>query len=225
MSFLKYKLAWARQNPLFWINISLATMTIILLTQQVPVVNGSQSDLRFRLWGMALQLIGAWTVWKDLSATAKKFGKVGMLRRNLAWLQDGFMGHERTLNSEGNNSLNMSCSARASVRRKIDASKSIEERLEILERNFRYIDNDLENALKTIDEQNYELTAKIQEQNSQFNQAINKANMDINDGFSGNYGILLFGLCWLFFGIVFASIAPEIIKITNHQFENIILSL
>lgn len=45
---------------------------------------------------MLLQLIGVFTVWFDLTSTARKFGKGGFVRRTLPWLQ-AFFGRDVVL--------------------------------------------------------------------------------------------------------------------------------
>jgi hypothetical protein len=226
MSFIKRKYVWAKQKPLFWFNILLALITaVMLLRTQLPVVSGVPSDLRLRLWGMALQLIGAYTVWVDLSSTARNFGKGDVISSTLKWLKVGILGRPTVLEASGAAQGNSSSSGRITQRCIIDSSASIEERLAVLEKNFQFIEHDIHGAFKEISAQGVEVRARLDEQKSHFTREIKSTHLKISEGFTGNYGTLLFGVSWLCVGIFFASVAPELAKAMNGQWNTIWLAL
>jgi len=80
------RIAW--ENPLFWYNLLLIGVTAIAVwLWPAPIVDNTPSDFRIRLWGMALQIIGALTVWHDLTDSARNFGRPGFVANTLAWMK------------------------------------------------------------------------------------------------------------------------------------------
>lgn len=72
MNWIKRKWSWAKQNPLFWCNF-VFTAAIVAVVWAWPAPEAS--DFRVKLLGMVLQLVGILTVWHDLTAAARHFGK------------------------------------------------------------------------------------------------------------------------------------------------------
>jgi len=118
---LRAKWAWAREKPLFWANVVLIGVTaFIAILWPGPRVDGIPSDLRLRLWGIALQVVGVVTVWRDLTGTAGHFGKAGFLAATLQWLKRGFGGRNVTVSLRGSMVTATGMSATIKVRRRID---------------------------------------------------------------------------------------------------------
>ena len=92
MNWIKRKWSWAKQKPLFWSNLLFLTAIMaVIWVWPAP----SASDLRVRLLGMVLQLVGILTVWHDLTAAARHFGKGGPLSffsSTGKWLKAGLFG-------------------------------------------------------------------------------------------------------------------------------------
>lgn len=96
MSGIKQKLSWAKQKPLFWRNIVFAA-TLVVVIWLWPAPNAS--DIRVRLLGMVLQLVGILTAWHDLTAAARHFGKGGPLSffvNTWKWMKIGIFGPKRS---------------------------------------------------------------------------------------------------------------------------------
>jgi hypothetical protein len=225
MSLIIEKWEWAKQKPLFWLNITLVLLTVTLLRRPLPIVNDAPSDLSLRLWGMGLQLIGAFTVWKDLSSTARNFGKEGVIYGALKWLRVGFTFRKTSINLSAGACSGSSSSAALSIRQTVSSAATIQERLSALERNYQSMKDELSHAVREMNSQAAAVNARFNEQHALFTRKIDETHNKINDGLVGNYGMLLFGVCWLCFGIVFASVAPEFAKVLSGQWESIWLSL
>ncbi|MGV8893881.1 MAG: hypothetical protein ACOH2K_13255 [Burkholderiaceae bacterium] len=215
-----------KKKPLFWLNILLVFITgTLLLRWQLPVVNGAPSDFRLRVWGMALQLIGAYTVWKDLSSTAQSFGKGDVIYSSIKWLKAGFW--RRSIVLEGAVTFHGSSffSGRTAIHHSTKASATVEERLAALEQYYKYINDNIDEAVKKISTLENDMKIKFDEQKANFTSEFKATHARMDEGFTGSYGMLLFGVCWLCFGIIFASIAPEIAKVMAGQWDAIWLAL
>jgi hypothetical protein len=70
---------------------------------------------------MVLQLIGVLTVWLDLTATARHFGKSGFMRPTWRWLKAGIFGRNVVLSASGASIGISGGRARMKVRRPIQA--------------------------------------------------------------------------------------------------------
>eukprot|EP01034_Spumella_vulgaris_P046892 gene46892-58488_t len=177
-----------------------------------PLAGGVQSDLRLRFWGMTLQLLGALTVWVDLTATARAFDKPGIIQSTIRWLRWFVLGQPHVIQGSAGIASASSMGCRIIQRRPIDPHAPADVRLSDLEYNQRAIDEDLSGAFNKINENHNDVISKIKDHERSVSQEISDTRAKISEGLTGNYGVLTFGLFWLGVGIVFASVAPEIAK-------------
>ena len=119
MSWIKRKWSWAKQKPLFWWNtVFAATLVAVIWVWPAP----NSSDLRVRLLGMVLQLIGILTVWHDLTSAARHFGKGGPLSFFTStgkWLKAGLFGSNLILVPQASRMVARGGRPRLKVRRTI----------------------------------------------------------------------------------------------------------
>ncbi len=133
MSWIKRKWSWAKQKPLFWWNIVFAA-TLVAVIWLWPAPNAP--DLRVRLLGMALQLVGIVTVWLDLTDAARHFGKGGPLSffvNSWEWLKIGIFGQKRIAVSSCAEAGYDIFAGRGKLRQPIDPSAPVLERVTTLE--------------------------------------------------------------------------------------------
>lgn len=219
-TFFRRKWAWAGQKKLFWLNIALLSITVsVIFIWPGPMISGTPSDLRIRLWGMTLQLLGAYTVWHDLTGTARAFGQGGILSGTWQWLKAGF-GRQRIVLAVGNATLSgVTGSARMRQRPGIKSDASVEERIAVLERYVGYVDADIDGAFRDIRRAEDALSNKIKTHAAELSTQIRSTEKRLKDAMTGNYSVLLFGVTWLFVGIVLASVAAEISKLVAGQYR------
>jgi hypothetical protein len=211
MDWLRHKWAWANRNPLFWANLLLVAFSGLLI-----FVLPGPSDLRLRMWGMMLQLLGVVTVWLDLTGTARKFGKGGLVRRTLAWLRE-FAEGSKVIALGGVAAVFAGMKGRAKVRRPIKADAPLPDRVATLETNVELLDKDLDAAYQEIGNRANELDAKIKAESEKHDQAIREVKTSLEDAAVGNFATLAFGAAWLAIGIVLATLASDIVKLAAGQ--------
>ena len=210
MSGIKQMWGWAKQNPLFWWNIVFAA-TLVAVIWLWPAPNAS--DLRVRLLGMVLQLVGILTVWHDLTTAARHFGKGGplsFLARTGKWLKAGFFRPSAIGVAASFESGCDIFAGRAKVRQPIDRDAALTDRVAALEAIAAQIDADLDCAFRAIDECTGELEAKISTETAAREHSINEVKRSLENTATGNYAPLAFGAFWLAVGVVLATLAPEI---------------
>jgi hypothetical protein len=216
---------WARDNSLFWLNLILiAVSVLIIFVWPGPMLPTGASDLRLRAWGLVLQLLGIVTVWRDLTDTARRFGKRSFLNSTLAWLR-AFLTLGIAPSSATVETAEASDKVSATVRRPILPNAPLEERVAALEINLSRIDEDLSFACREIDRQGRELTAKIEAERDERNGAIERVKGSLEDAVAGNLATLAFGVAWLAVGVVLATCAPEIVKIVAGQWSEVLHAL
>jgi len=204
--FIITKLDWARGNQLFWANAALIFATLLILWFPGP------SDLRIRLWGMALQLLGAFTVWHDLAGAARDFGVTGIVKRNLAWVKRGFRNKSPVNGSAEIILGSLASSSSGTVRATLHVGASLEERVSMLERRLRQVDDAAVKAQNLINEKERLLRQKIAQLEQSLVSKVEEVNLKLKTAVVGSYPVLLFGAAWLVVGIVLSSVAPEVAK-------------
>ena len=214
MNWIQRKRQWAAQKPLFWLNLLFLLATVIVVF--IWTAAGS-SDFRVRTWGMVLQLIGVGTVWFDLSAMARSFGREGVIRATWKWFKAGIFGQDGIATMTGVAAASSSGKARAKARWPIDPNASDEFRLAAVEKNLSKIDEDLDAAFAEIDKVEGELKARIREECERRGAAISAIRREFEEVAVGNSSVLLFGVVWLAAGVLLATWAPEIAKVAAGQ--------
>ena len=210
MNWLQRKWNWARQKPLFWANVLLLTVTVVVVFF-APSPNGG--DVRLRVLAVALQLIGAWTVWRDLTLTARQFGKSDILGSTWGWLKAGFSNRSIVASATGLSMSSATGRARGKARITIDPTASIEKRIINLEYFTEQIDKSIDAAYKEIDGRAAELEGKVKAESAARSAAIADVQRSLESAATGNFAHLAFGAVWLAVGAVLGTLAPEIAHI------------
>jgi hypothetical protein len=219
-NFIRRKWTWACQNKLFWANIVLAFGSwVVVFTWPAPIIAGTPSDFRLRAWGMFLQFLGAYTVWHDLTGTAREFKVDGIVQRSWYWIKAG-LGFPTIVSVSADLTGSYAILAgRASARPTIDKNAPFDQRIAALESYVEHIDNDVAGAFTEISQQKRDLSAKIDAKAGALQTALRETESRFKNALVGNYSILLFGAAWLFIGIFLSSVAPEIAKLVAGQYQ------
>lgn len=219
---LRAKWAWAAEKPLFWANLILTSGTLLwVFIYPGPITEAGPSDFRLKTWGMFLQLLGAYTVWHDLTSAAQAFGKGGFLKGTWEWLKAGLFGRTLAVHGSASGSVTFSGSARAKQRRDTPSSAPIESRVEALEFNLSRLDDELSLAFKTIEEGAAKFNQQLREESKKREEAHKELEKSLQDAIAGNYSVLAFGAFWVVIGIVVSALAPEIAKIVAGQWPQV----
>lgn len=207
MNWLLRKWVWAREKPLFWANLLLAALVVVVVFI-VPARDAS--DFRVRALGMGLQLLGVLTVWRDLTTTARHFGKAGFLRGTWQWLKAGVFGRNVTISASLSGAVAMGMRARAKLRAATNPAASIADRVEALERRTMQIDDDLDKAYQEIDKVSSKLDSKVAAEADARGKAIDEVKRSLESAVTGNFSKLAFGAFWLGVGVILATLSTEI---------------
>jgi len=179
------------------------------------------SDFRLRCLAMAYQLIGAYTVWKDLTGSAANFGRESILdslRRRMA--KDArTIGQAVTLQSGafGN--------ARGTVRRPVDPAAATEARLQAIEANLKHIDADLKDAFSALAATESKLSREIAGAIHQAHEEAQIVAKRLEEVAVGSYETLIFGAFWVGAGTVLSALAPELAKIIAGKWTAVVTTL
>lgn len=209
---IRQKWFWACQNKPFWVHTGLIVLSVPFIFFRPALANGTPTDLPLRFWGMCLQLIGAFTVWIDLTKTAKDFGVQQLkfrewLRRfkapppiegTLIVMEEGdtirITGYVPTITQSG---------------------QSTEERLMRMERDVLALNVELSTARDEVKNQKRDLSANIEHRANKLNHEIKNLQGQLEEAFIGNYTALRVGAIWLVVGIVLSSVAVEITNLIH----------
>lgn len=220
------KWSWAKRGKLLWSNVVLvAATTAIIFVVPGPVLESGPSDLRLRLWALCLQLLGAWTVWHDLTSTAREHGHEGILRRTASYLREGVFGQHRRIRGSGMTVVGTTGRVRGRARRAVDPAAGLEVRLDTVEHNLAKVDEDLDAINKEIDVRAAELKEKIDTESESRTAAIESIRCQMKEAALSNFPILAFGAFWVAVGTILSAVAPEIVKIAVGHWSVVLRTL
>lgn len=224
---IKVRYRIARENPLLWLSLILAIGTAAAVWfWPAPTIENTPSDFRVRTWGMVLQLIGAYTVWRDLSQSARRFGKASLLANTIDWAKRLIRGRGHVVSGSLTAQFNISGSGRGTIRQPTPpAGAPIEARIETLEYNLSKIDEELSSAFHQIAETETKLREQIVEESRKRDSAHKELQNDLHEAIVGNYAALVFGAFWVAIGIIISAWAPEIAKAVAGQVTNVIRAM
>lgn len=219
---VRLKWRWACEKPHYWVSLLLATATVsVICFWPGPSVLGVLSDTRVRIWALVLQLVGTWTVWHDLTSTARNAGHPGPLQNFSEWIRAFRFGRAHALLAGTGKYGLKGSTARLEKRFSPNDSMPLEERLHAIEYNLAEISNDLGNAFQAIDKATSEMRAEISGEVSKREDALRDLHEKIKDMAMGNFPTLAFGIAWLTVGTVLSALAPEIVRIAAGQWETV----
>lgn len=200
---------WAviRRGKSLWGCVLLSLLTIALLRMRLPMVGGVQSDLFVRLWGMALQLIGAFTVLKDLTKTASELGQVPSLRSYIKALVVGLPPINGSANINVESDL---CAAYAIVAGSDMSAQPDAARIAQLEREVKHLHGALQGVVATVTNNKRELAADLKARTEELHRLIGNLDRQLKDSLAGGFSMLTFGVFALVIGIVLTSIPVEL---------------
>jgi len=221
LSIIQGRFRIAKENPLLWYSLLLTAGTAIAVWfWPAPVTDASPSDFRIRFWGMTLQLIGAWTVWHDLTDSARKFGKTSLLANTIEWAKRLIFGHGHAVGGTFAVTADSCASFQGKARKPQPPDGSPwESRIETLEYNLSKVDEELSQAFRQITDTETKLKDQIKEESKKREEAHKEIQKDLHEAIVGNYATLVFGAFWVAIGIVVSALAPEIAKVVAGQWS------
>lgn len=215
---LRQKWLWVCLNKPFWASACLTLITVVFVLIKPAMVNGAPTDLPVRFWGMFLQLVGAYTVWIDMTKTAKDFGEQPSFRKTWQWVKGLFRTPAPVTGTATIELVGASCIATGHVVSVSQTGRPIEERLARLESDVANVSEAVSMARGDLMRQKNELTADIKQSTAVLRQEIGVVQSKLKDALVGNYAVLNLGAFWLVIGIVMSSIAVEITNLVHlHQ--------
>jgi hypothetical protein len=210
MRWIKRKWAVAKQNPLFWANILLTGIVCLVLRYEAPMA--PFADLHLRILGAFLELVGVGTVWYDLSRSAAKVGKDGILRRTMKWLGVLVLNRPIVVSATASFSSSHAMALRASQLHAMNPEASVDERLHALEQNMRAFDSQLAASWKKIDAVSDDLRKGLATERDARETQFKDVSNRLTDIAAGSYALLLFGVVWLCVGLLISGFSQEFIR-------------
>lgn len=223
LAVIRGRLRVAKENPLFWYNILLIQGTVLIaIVFPGPVIDHTPSDFRIRAWGMVLQLVGALTVWRDLTESARSFGRPSFFHNTMEWMKRLAFGNPVATGSACLPIvINVVGSGTTGRRSTPPAGAPIEERVAVLEYNLGQLDGDLARDSQRITTLDIHLQERIQEETTARKIGDSQLKKTLHDAVIGNYASLVFGAVWVAVGIVISALAPEIAKIVAGKWPQV----
>lgn len=226
VDFLRWKWDWAAEKPLNWAFVVLAVLTIgFVFWWPGPTVGGVPSDARLRAWSLALQLLGAAIVWRDLTSAARQFGKQGIFSEQLRWLRDGLRRHRPVPEHHAQGFCAANFGMPKMVVTAISGPNTVEGRIAMLEQWTRNLQADLQSQSAKVGALQEELGRSIEEERIARKRSVDRLGDQIHEIAVGNFSKLVFGAWWVAVGTVLSALAPEIVRVVAGQWRAVLQGL
>lgn len=215
----------AGRAPLFWVSVSLAVITFLLLVVwRGPELNGAPSDLRLRLWGMVLQLLGVATVWLDLTGTGRQFGRTGPLREWASWIA-GFFRSQDVRSTHATFVMGKPQVVAHGRAKHGPTTPDLDGRVEALEKNLEALASSIDARQRAIEDRASALAQKTAVEHESLARSLGELQGTVSRVAVGNVDTLLFGVAWLAIGVIIATLAPELARIAAGQWSTVFSAL
>lgn len=199
---------WARRNPLFWLHMLLAGATLLVLSHRWGLP--PDKDVHIRLLGTALQAVGIATVAWDIVKTRRDYGDIGFFRSTWMWLRDFPNGPVHVIQAEPARSVAKSFSARIKQGPNPAHSEMEQVRFEI-----KQLDRAIDVLSKQIADNQDEAENALAVTKADLKAEIRRLRGKVRESATSNGAVLAFGATWLGFGVIFGTVAPEVLGIVN----------
>jgi hypothetical protein len=202
-SWIKAIKYWLWESRFFW-------LAFVVVAAPIVASFCWPHEYFLRYAGLFLQFLGiltvAWGIWK----TRELFGHPSFLMRIREWLRRFPPYGGRTMTASARAVVTGAASARASVRRGIPPNATLEQRIEVLERNLQLVDDELSQTQKEVEEglrkrsDAIEREAKIRAQSDQ------ELRERLTATATGGLDISAMGALWLLVGVIMSTIPAEL---------------
>lgn len=194
---------WLAEARHFWLFCLLS-----LLTAVVIVLMGG-SELAFRVAGMLFQLLGVLTVLLGTEETRKLFGLPSLTFMLRQWLRRFPRFKPRYVASVTSANLGQSTRGRGHTVAPIDPDATLEQRVELLERNTLHLKNMIFDVQRELEQAVQTISNSVEEERSARVTENQKILLKLETTETGGLHISAIGAIWILFGVVFSSVPKE----------------
>jgi hypothetical protein len=202
-NYLKRLFAWAKINPVFWINCGLSIILIcFLLTQSADWI---------QVCGLIFQIFGVWAVWHDLKENAKSFNKLGFIERTCKWVKTfPFPSKPKKIpgSADGISSFGFCASGEARV--ELNDGVPYTDFAQV-KRAVNEIHDKIDDFRTGVNKQIGDLSEKIGSFEKTNSETIDSLDRKVQEAVVGNYYYLSSGAFWLAVG-TFLSASPVLLR-------------
>lgn len=200
-----------RDKRLFWSYVTLILITFFCVFGWKPAMAAVKAlDTHVRVWGMMLQLIGAGTVWYDLTHTATGFGEGPTLRKLWNHVKSVFVIPPAITGTASITLEGASCVSTGRSRAMANPGHPVEVRLARLEKLMDSVEDEIHGVRGEMAHQKSELTSEIKKRSRELRSEIGEVGDKLKQSLVSNVYLLTFGVIWLAAGIILTSIPTEI---------------
>ncbi len=198
--------SWLKANKYFWLFV-LAAIVAILSVDWVGCQIGGSRLTRLPISGWLLEVLGVSTLVIGLNKKLKFFGKVGLWGHVVAFFREiPLFRYNSNQNESISSSIQFGFDAKDIPSFTPNAEASLNERVDSLEIEIQRINaasfSQAQSLKKTLDELRQEYTEKINLTDRKLNE-LKRSNIDLQ---TEGFGLELFGICCVLFGLSLATI-------------------
>lgn len=173
-------------------------------------------ELAFRVAGMLLQLLGVFTVFWGIQETRKLFGRPSLTFVLRRWLRSfprlKPRAYEASITAV---SPGQTVRVRGYTSTATDPSASLEQRVELLERNIEHLRSRINEVQGELEQEMHKVTSSVNEEKSTRITEDQRILSKLEVTETGGLHISAMGAVWLFIGVILSSIPNELSRLFN----------
>ena len=202
---IKALLSWLAEARYVWLALAVSIGALVIALRP-----GTTEPL-IRLTGLALQILGIGTVAWGISETRALYGHEPLFAVARGWIKRFPLRRRNiVLSNSGVASATAFGSARGHVTHGTPPNATVEQRLDVLEKNIGALHDRIGATQKELDEEVSKLKTSISEEACQREQEDKECRNLIEMTATGGVHISAIGAVWLFVGVVLSTAGVEI---------------
>lgn len=204
-NWLRAILYWLFDARLFWLAL------VVVIASLLFVVHKGVTEPEIRLTGLVLQILGIATVAWGIRETRALFGRPDIFTLARNWIHKAPVYGGRVVSGSINVTLpGLEAHARGYCSSTATLDATIEERVDVLEKNVKHINNRIDETQTEIDQHSRVQSVALKQEKQERSQQDQELSAKLEVTETGGLHISAIGALWLFVGVSLSTASVEI---------------
>jgi hypothetical protein len=199
---------WLVEARLVWLNLAVIIIALIV------AIRLHTPEPMIRITGLLAQLVGIFTVLKDISKTQALFKLPSFIAKAKSWLKRFPLRRNNIVIAADATIIGTSaCKFRGDVTQGPSPNPTIETRLDVLEKNISLIRERISDIEREIYEEFHKTKEALKNEEQARQAGDNDVRKELENAETGGAFILSIGALWLLVGVILSTASVEIVEV------------